>query len=41
MDWELIWWLVHGGVAFVVLVLSFIATPKKKKDDITILRIGN
>ena len=41
MDWELIWWCVAGGCALVILLLASISTPNQKKDDITILRIGN
>ena len=41
MDWELIWWCVVGACALVVLLLVLVSTPKQKKSDITILRIGN
>ena len=41
MDWELIWWCVVGSGALVFMLLAFITTPKQKKNDITIFRIGN
>lgn len=40
MDWETIWWCVVGSGAFVFMLLAFITTPKQKKNDITVLRIG-
>lgn len=40
MDLELIWWCVVGGIALVFMLLAFITTPKQKKNDITVLRIG-
>lgn len=40
MDWELIWWCVVGSGAFLFMLWGFITTPKQKKNDITILRIG-
>lgn len=41
MDWELIWWCAIGVVELVFIVLALLVRPKsKRKDDITILRIG-
>jgi hypothetical protein len=40
MDYELIWWSIVGGCAFVFMLLAFIIAPKQKKNDITILHVG-